>query len=107
MILAENYKMIETFDLERLEPAFDVRVHVRRPEAGSYYFHVLAFKDAVETSREVWIVVANQMRRLVAFVLEDHRQVASLLSRKALVGLVVILALTTRREPTWMKNSTK
>ncbi len=80
VVFAEYNEVIETLDLERLQPAFHEGVHVRRPHTGPHHVDVLGLEDRVELRRELAVVVANQVGRLVLLVIKLHRQVACLLS---------------------------
>ena len=107
MVLAEDEEVIEAFDLERLQPALHERVHVGGARTRPHHFDIFRLKNRVEANRELCVVVADQVSRLVSFIVEVHREIPSLLGHPGPFGLVVIPAMTTRREPTWMKNRTK
>lgn len=79
VVLAEDDKMIEALDLERLNPAFDERIHVRRSDGGSHNLDVLRLEDFVELGGKLAVVVTDQVRGFMSLFLKLHRDIASLL----------------------------
>ena len=89
----DEHEVVQAFELDRTDERLDVRVHVRTVECGCYnshaFFRMKAFEcfpqKRVELLTIELVIIADQVSRINAMILEIHHSVACLLDEPVVV----------------------